>query len=155
MFFRLFLLFTIVPLAELALLIQVGAVIGAASTIALVIFTGAVGAWLAREQGLRVIREFNDAVRRGDMPTDSLIDGFMVVIGGAFLITPGIVTDIAGFILVIPVTRRLIRSYIKKNIQSRIEVVSFQPGPSAFHYTSYSSHTGPTRRDDDDDIIDV
>lgn len=159
MLYKLFLLFIITPLVELALLIKLGEVLGFSTTFSLVIFTGAAGAWLAHQQGLRVIRKVNETLERGEMPTDPLIDGLLVVVGGAFLITPGIITDILGFTLVIPLTRKLIRKYIKQYIQSRIHMSVSAPGQAGFYYTSAGPGAGPARDrghdEDNDDVIDV
>ncbi|MGK7344374.1 MAG: FxsA family protein [Candidatus Nitrospinota bacterium M3_3B_026] len=150
-------MFTAVPLAELALLIKLGTYIGTGETILLVLVTGALGAWLAREQGMRVIGEFNDAARRGETPADQLIDGFLVTIGGALLITPGVMTDFVGLALVAPWSRRAVREYLKKRLNAQVNVVSFRSGPAGFYYTHRSGQGDrpPAGRDDDDDIIDV
>lgn len=157
MLLRLFFLFTVVPLAELALLIKLGTRIGTANTLLLVVATGAAGAWLAREQGLRVIREFNAAAREGRVPADQLMDGFLVAVGGALLITPGVMTDLVGLALVAPWSRRAVREYLKKRMSAQVSVVSFRSGPAGFHHTwrSGQGDRPPAGRDDDDDIIDV
>jgi len=151
MLFRLFVLFTIVPLVELALLIKIGEHIGTSNTIALVLLTGFAGAYLARDQGLRVVREFTDSVQRGDMPADPLLEGLLIVIGGAFLVTPGIITDVVGFLLVVPQTRRVIRGFLAGFIKANVVVSSFSQG--SVHFRSSGTHR--KRDDDDDDIIDV
>ena len=139
------------------MLIKVGTYIGTARTIALVVLTGVLGAWMAREQGLRVVREFNDAIQRGDMPANPLIDGLLIVVGGVLLVTPGILTDIVGFILVIPQSRRLIRTWLEKYLRTRVDVMTSRSGFSGFYYSSSFPEDDAERRkrDDDDDIIDV
>jgi len=119
MLFNLFLLFTVVPLAELFILIKVGEVIGAFNTVMLVIVTGIVGAYLAKLEGLRVFYSFQKEVNDGRMPAAPLLDGFLIFVGALLLITPGIVTDIIGFILIIPVTRSLIKHWLKNSIQDK------------------------------------
>ncbi len=151
MLFRLFILFTIVPLVELALLIKIGEHIGVSNTIALVLITGFAGAYLARDQGLRVVREFTDSVQRGDMPADPLLEGLLIVVGGAFLVTPGIITDVIGFLLVVPQSRRVIRGFLASFIKSSVVVSSFTQGNVHFR----SAGTQKKRNDDDDDVIDV
>lgn len=105
MFFRLLLLFTVVPLVELFLLIEIGRWIGAPATVALVIGTGALGAYLARREGLKTLRRVQTEWRQGRMPTQALLDGAMILIAGAVLLTPGILTDLAGFFLLTPFGR--------------------------------------------------
>jgi UPF0716 protein FxsA len=109
MFFRLLLLFTIVPLVELYLLISIGGVIGVVPTIAIVIGTGVLGAWLARWQGLAVLRRIQDEMAAGRLPTDSLIDGLLVLVAAGMLLTPGLLTDAAGFLLLVPGSRAMVR----------------------------------------------
>ncbi|MFW2389275.1 MAG: FxsA family protein [Polyangiales bacterium] len=128
---RLFLLFTVVPLIELYLLIAVGRVLGPVATIGLVVLTGAVGAWFARLEGARVIRRWQEAMARQQMPKDGVIDGFLIFIGGLMLITPGILTDVAGLSMVMPPTRRLIagllRTWVERQIAAgRVQV--YAPG---------------------------
>jgi UPF0716 protein FxsA len=112
MFLRLFLLFTIVPLIELMLLIKIGGVIGVAPTIVIVIGTGVLGAWLARWQGLAVLRRIGDEMAAGRLPTDALIDGLLVLVAAAMLLTPGFLTDTAGFLLLVPGTRAIVRRLV-------------------------------------------
>ncbi len=109
----LFLLFVLTPVVELYLLIKVGSYIGALNTILIVIFTGIAGAYLARSQGIRILNKINDDLSSGLIPAESLIDGLFVLIGGILLITPGIITDIIGFLLVIPATRAILKRYLK------------------------------------------
>lgn len=118
---RLFLLFTVVPLVELYLLIAIGRVLGPVATIGLVLVTGALGAWFARLEGARVIRRWQDAMARHEMPRDGVIDGFLIFIGGILLIAPGILTDIAGLCLVVPPTRRVIARFVRAWLGRQIE----------------------------------
>ena len=103
---RLFLLFTVIPLLELYLLIAVGRILGAVPTIGLVLVTGALGAWFARLEGARVIRRWQEALARQELPKDGVIDGLLIFVGGLMLITPGILTDIAGLSMVMPPNTR-------------------------------------------------
>ena len=102
MLIRLILLFTVIPLIELYLLIQVGRYLGSFQTIMIVLITGIIGGLLARSQGLSVQRQIRVDLRNGIIPTDSLIDGLFILIAGALLITPGMITDLFGFILMVP-----------------------------------------------------
>jgi UPF0716 protein FxsA len=123
---RLALLFVIVPLLELALLIQMGQLVGFWPTIALVVFTGLTGAWLARMQGLRTILKMRASLARGRLPGEAIMDGMAVLAGGALLLTPGILTDLVGFGLLIPGTRRVIQKSILARLERRIEEGAIQ-----------------------------
>jgi UPF0716 protein FxsA len=116
MFLRLALLFTAVPIVELYILIRIGAWIGALPTIGIVLATGIAGAGLARQQGSRVWYEIQMQMQRGEFPADRLIDGLLLVVAGAVLITPGVLTDILGFAILAPVTRRPIREWVKSRL---------------------------------------
>lgn len=120
MLLRLLLLFTVVPLVELYLLIRLGQQIGIGGTVAIVIGTGVLGAWLARLQGLRVLRELRQRIDAGQVPTDPLIDGLLILIAGAVLLTPGLITDACGFLLLAPQVRAIVRRKIVDALRSRI-----------------------------------
>lgn len=109
-----------VPLVELYLLVALGRVLGPAPTIVLVLVTGALGAWFARLEGARVIRRWQEAMARQQLPKDGVIDGFLIFIGGVMLITPGILTDIAGLSMVMPPTRRLIAGFVRRWFERQI-----------------------------------
>jgi len=162
MFLRLFLLFTIVPLVELTLLIKIGTVFGVFHTVALVVITGVIGAWLARDQGLRVIGELQAALGSGKIPTNQIIEGALVLVSAVLLVTPGVITDIIGFLCVIPNTRKIIRDIFKKSFAEKIREGAYSathPGESWFYYKSYGAPPPPPPRklknDDDNDIIDI
>ena len=103
-------LFIVVPLAELYVILKVGDAIGAAWTILLLAADSVLGALLLRSQGRAVWRRFNERSRQGGMPHREVIDGVLVIFGGAFLITPGFITDIVGLVLLLPPTRALVRA---------------------------------------------
>ncbi len=126
MFRILVVLFIVIPAVELWGLISVGKVIGGWNTVALVILTGMIGAWLAKQQGLQVIRLLQVQLSRGQMPTDVLIDGVLVLVGGVLLLTPGFVTDLVGFVLLIPYTRAILRHFLKKWLWSLISTGRIQ-----------------------------
>ncbi len=107
MFFKLFLLFTVVPVLELYLLIKIGTAIGVFETIMVVIITGIIGAWLARREGFHVLMSINRSLGRGEVPARKLVEGLLVFIGGTLLLTPGFLTDIIGFSFLIPVFRNI------------------------------------------------
>jgi UPF0716 protein FxsA len=120
LFIRLFLLFTVVPAIELYLIIKVGSVIGALNTIFIIIFTGILGAYYAREQGFRVVSNIQWKMQQGTVPGDDLVNGAMLLVGGAFLITPGFITDFAGFSLIFPPTREAIKVVVKRHLEKRV-----------------------------------
>lgn len=103
---RLLLLFIVLPLVETWLLIKVGSVIGALATIGLVILTAVIGSQLVRWQGLQTMRDIQVCQRRGEVPAIPLLEGAALLLAGAFLITPGFITDTLGFLLLIPPLRR-------------------------------------------------
>ncbi len=121
MILKLFFLFTAIPLFELAVLIQVGKEIGAISTISIVLVTGAAGAWLARAQGVGVLRRIREAIHAGSPPSSELIDGAFILVGGALLLTPGLLTDLVGFFCLIPGTRIIIQRWVVRKIMERID----------------------------------
>lgn len=123
---RLALLFVVVPLLELILLIQLGRVVGLWPTVGLVVLTGVVGAALARAQGLRTLWAFQESMARGRLPTDAIQDGLAILVGGAFLLTPGLLTDVLGFSLLLPPTRRWIQSRVRKALTRRLQDGSIQ-----------------------------
>lgn len=106
MYIRLALLFTIVPTIELVLLIAMGSRFGIITTTAVILFTGFVGAWFAKQQGFEVLRHIERDLSRGIPPAHRLAEGALVVVGGVLLITPGILTDLVGFSLISPWFRR-------------------------------------------------
>ena len=119
-FARLALLFIIVPILELALLIQVGQVVGLLPTLTLVVTTGVVGAWLARLEGLKTLWTLQSELAQGRLPTQSILDGLSILVGGALLLTPGILTDIIGFSLLLPPSRREIQRRVRVRLEKGI-----------------------------------
>ena len=126
MLIRLILLFTIIPLIELYLLIQVGRYLGSFQTIMMVLITGIIGSLLARSQGLSVQRQIRVDLQNGIIPTDSLIDGLFILIAGALLITPGMITDLFGFILMVPSFRGWLKMWLKGILKRKFESGQFQ-----------------------------
>jgi len=117
MFIRLLAVFIVIPLIELIILIKVGSYIGLWPTILIVVLTGIVGASLARYQGFIIINKIRADVSSGRVPARELIDGLLVLIGGIVLLTPGFITDICGFILLIPFTRNLIKGFVRSHFE--------------------------------------
>lgn len=144
MFINLVLLFTIIPVLELFLLIEIGGHIGTMNTIALIVLTGIIGASFAKSQGARIIYEIRSALNQGQIPGKELLQGAMILAGGILLLTPGFITDLVGFSLLFPLTRlfytRAALSYIKKKYKSgQWNITTTFPGP-----------TYPDNQDDDE-----
>ena len=116
-FGTLLLLFLVVPLAEIYLLIQAGGAIGALNTVALVVFTAVVGAWLLRLQGLATLRRVQQSLEQGELPETALVEGVLLLLAGALLLTPGFLTDVVGFVLLVPGSRvALARAVIARGV---------------------------------------
>ena len=115
-------LFIIVPIAELALLIQVGSWIGFWPTLALLVLDAVLGSMLMRSQGRAAWRRFNQAIAEGRAPAREALDGVLVIFGGALLLTPGFITDVFGAVLLIPPTRALVRSVLVRRLSHRVVV---------------------------------
>ena len=122
---RLILLLVGVPLLELVLLIQVTKLTSWTFTIGLTLLTGAVGASLARRQGFSVIRRIQSEMSAGKMPTSSIVDAVMILIAGLLLMTPGILTDVFGFSLLVPVCRRIYQKIVMEWIRRNVKVQTF------------------------------
>ncbi len=119
MLLKLFLAFTIVPIIEIYLLIEIGSMFGALTAVTLVILTGFFGAFLARMQGLQTLYRMQESLREGRMPSGELLDTLLIVIAGLVLLTPGFLTDSAGFLLLIPATRNSIKYWLRRQIELR------------------------------------
>lgn len=117
---RLLLLFVAVPAVELALLIEIGSRIGTLATLALIAVTGVAGASLARRQGLRVVRGLQSEVAEGRLPAAVLVDGVIILIAGALLITPGILTDAVGFLCLVPAFRTWVRGILRRRLERAV-----------------------------------
>jgi UPF0716 protein FxsA len=119
MMLRLFALFTIVPLIELALLIKLGSLIGVLDTILLIVFTGAAGAILARTAGIQCLFTLRRQLRSGIFPADELLSGLLILIAGAFLIAPGLLTDCAGLALLVPAVRNTVKTKLRAYLEKK------------------------------------
>ncbi|HEV2808776.1 MAG TPA: FxsA family protein [Acidimicrobiales bacterium] len=112
--------FLVVPLVELYVLIQVGSAIGALNTIALLILMGVAGGWLMKREGLGVVRRVQSQLKAGRMPATEVIDGFLILFGGALMLTPGFLTDILGLSLLVPPVRALVRAAVGRRVRVRL-----------------------------------
>jgi UPF0716 protein FxsA len=113
------LIFIVLPVAEIYVIIKVGEAIGVWPTIALLILDGFLGAALLRHQGRAAWRRFNEALAAGKVPAREVFDGAMVIFGGAFLITPGFITDFIGLLLLIPLSRGMFRGLVARVAMGR------------------------------------
>ena len=120
MFIRLLILFTCVPVLEIYVLIEAGRQIGLPATILLILLTGIAGAWLARTQGIEILRRIQMEMAEGRMPAEALLDGAMILIGGMLLLTPGFCTDLLGFTFLAPFSRTFWRDLLSKWVQRNI-----------------------------------
>ncbi|AGH42250.1 FxsA family protein [Paraglaciecola psychrophila] len=123
--FKLFLLFAILPIVEIAILINVGEQIGGWYTVAIVILTAFAGAHLVRQQGISTLMQAQQKMQAGTMPGQEMAEGLLLVIAGVLLVTPGFVTDGIGFLLSLPMTRPLIAKGLVKRLSIRMINPSF------------------------------
>jgi len=112
--------FILLPVAELWVLFRVNEHLGLGPTLLIVMGTGFVGAWLARAQGFMIMLQIQRDLAEGRMPAPRLIDGAMILVAGAFLVTPGLITDTVGFLLLVPAVRVSIRMWLKGVIERKL-----------------------------------
>lgn len=119
---RLFLLFTIVPAVELYLLLQIGSVVGPTWTFLMVVAVGILGSWLAKREGLGLMRQLLDELNQGIPPGARLMEGVLVLVGSVLLITPGVLTDVMGIALIAPPSRRWLAPRVLAYLAQRFEI---------------------------------
>lgn len=161
----LFVCFVVVPILELAVIIQVGQVAGVVPTIVALIAVSLIGAALVRREGLRAWNRVGETLRAGRMPAQEVVDGALVLAGGALMLTPGFLTDAVGLLLVIPVTRalanRLVRTRVRSiflpgRASSKSGSQSRAGGGTGWQRGSHGSGSGPgSPRGHGDDVVDV
>jgi UPF0716 protein FxsA len=150
---RLLILFMVMPIVELALLIWLGGQIGFLPTIGIIIATAVVGAWLAQREGLAVWRRFQTRLASGALPGRELTDGLIILVSGAFLLTPGVLTDVLGLLGLFPATRAGLRNLVSKRLKRSIDQGSMRMYSFG---TPVDAHRGPGDRPaDEEDIMDV
>ncbi len=113
-------LFIGLPIVELALLIKLHGMVGFFPTIAVVFLTGVAGAALVRRQGLSILFKIQQQLSVGNLPAPQLMDGVMILIAGALLVTPGLITDVTGFLLLVPRIREYIRKWLRKTLEGKM-----------------------------------
>ena len=143
--FKLFLLFAILPIVEIAILINVGDQIGGWYTVAIVILTAFAGARLVRQQGLNTLMQAQQKMQAGAMPGQEMAEGLLLVIAGVLLVTPGFITDGIGFLLSLPMTRPLIAKSLIKHMPMKVVTPSF--------HGDFSQHQQHNSTSQSDDII--
>lgn len=116
----LIILFIGLPILEFALLIELHGMVGFLPTVLLVFLTGIAGASLVRRQGINILFKIQQEMNVGNLPAPQMIDGVMILIAGALLVTPGLITDLVGFSLLVPFLREKIRLWLGKKIQQKI-----------------------------------
>lgn len=143
----LFLLFAIMPIIEIAILVQVGGMIGGLNTVALVIVTAFVGAFLVKREGIQTLQTAQSKMQQNMIPGRELVEGMMLVVAGILLVTPGFITDILGFLLVLPGSRHYFAAQLSKHLQMRVVTPTgtySQPGAGQPY-----SRPRPGRNDED------
>jgi len=126
MFFKLFLAFTLVPVAEIYLIIKLGGFLGAFNTVAIIILTGFAGAALARMQGMQTMLRVRQSLQQGIVPAEEMIDALLIFIAGIVLLTPGFITDSAGLLLLFPPARFHIKRFLRRKFDQWIKNGSIQ-----------------------------
>ena len=116
-------LFIGVPFAEIYVLLQVGHAIGVLNTLALLVIVSVVGAWLAKREGLGAIRRMQRSIEAGRVPGTELVDGFLILLAAALMLTPGFLTDIVAIFLLLPPIRAVVRRELRRRVARRIEIL--------------------------------
>jgi UPF0716 protein FxsA len=130
MLIKLFLAFTLIPFCEIYLLIKIGNYLGAFNTILVVIITGFLGAYLARLQGIKTMMRVRESLNRGELPAEEMLDALLIFVAGIVLLTPGLITDVAGIAILIPNTRAWFKRWLRKKFdqwisENRSDVIVF------------------------------
>jgi len=118
---KLLLLFILVPILELFIIVWLGKYIGLGYTLATIVILGLIGALIAKQQGLRTLFRIKDDLARGQLPAQELIDGLLILVGSALLITPGLLTDALAFFFLLPATRELIKLLLRRKLEKMIK----------------------------------
>ena len=142
----LLLLFVVVPIVELFVIIQVGGAIGVVPTLGLLVVDSILGSVLMRSQGRAAWRNFQSATSSGKVPAREVLDGALVIFGGALLLPPGFVTDLLGLALLVPPTRAIVRRMLLGGVAKRMLGPAAIPGGMAFRYAGSRRARGPGER---------
>lgn len=149
----LILLLVSVPLLELFVIVQVAGGLGVGQTILLLLVVSVVGAWMVRRSGLGVLKQIRTRLERGELPGNELVDGVLILVAGALMLTPGFLTDAVGLLLLIPPTRIAVRSVLMRRYSKRITVAGWpgesgRPGGHRRSGPTLDAESYPTDRDD-------
>jgi len=125
MFVQLLLLLTIVPFVELTILLRLADTFSWSSTLALVVITGIVGTWLARREGLRALATLQSEIAAGHTPADAIVDALLIFVAGVLLVTPGVLTDLCGFGLLVPAIRTVVKRRLHRFFSNRIVTMKY------------------------------
>jgi|TARA_A200000159_G_scaffold1294_1_gene1457 UPF0716 protein FxsA len=158
----LFLLFAILPILEIALLINVGSIIGGWNTVGLVILSAFIGAYFVKREGVSTLQTAQEKMQRNEVPGKELVEGLMLVVAGVLLVTPGFITDIFGFLLAMPGSRHFFAAQVSKHMKMRVVApgmgpgmgpngAGFNQGESPFGQTPFGN--GPQSHQQGDDVI--
>ena len=139
----LFLLFVVVPIAELYLLLAVGSRIGFIATFATILITAAIGARFVKQQGLSILMELRQQVERGVLPGRALVEGMLIALSGILLVTPGFLTDGAGMFLLVPRLRQIVAQTLMVKYSSRIRMTDTRMSPNSRIYPDDFDRIGP------------
>ena len=139
MFRVLFVLFILVPIIEITVLMQVGALLGVWPTVAIVIITAWLGAKYVKQQGVATLQSVQTKMAQGQMPSDEIVGGLLLLVAGIVLVTPGFVTDIIGLLLLVPVVRKT----ITQQVQQHVNVSGAAANGGSFHTQSSSVNDNP------------
>ncbi|SNB45546.1 FxsA family protein [Geobacter sp. DSM 9736] len=118
---RLFIVFAVVPVVELYVLIKIGKVIGAWETVAILLAVSFVGAWLVKHQGFAIISRIQAELAFGRLPAAELLEGFLILVGGILLLTPGFLTDLLGIFCILPAGRHILKRNLRRWLEQRLD----------------------------------
>lgn len=149
----LILLLVSVPLLELFVIVQVAVGLGAGQTILLLLVVSVVGAWMVRRSGLGVLNQIRARLSQGEIPGNELVDGLLILLAGAFMLTPGFLTDAVGLVMLFPPTRKVVRSVLVRRYAKRVDIAGWSgapggPGGPRRFGSTLDAESYPTDRDD-------
>tara|TARA_R110000850_G_scaffold66894_11_gene148484 strand:+ start:4433 stop:4924 length:492 start_codon:yes stop_codon:yes gene_type:complete len=129
MFGRLLILFITIPILELCIFMLLGSKIGIPTTLGIIVITAFLGAYLTKSQGLKALTRYQQAITEGKLPHEEVMDGLMILIAGAVLLTPGFLTDAIGFALLFPPVRDVVRGIVGESLKNRVSVAGQTANP--------------------------
>ena len=145
----LFILFALLPILEIALLINVGSVIGGWNTVGLVILSAFIGAYFVKREGVSTLQTAQEKMQRNEVPGKELVEGLMLVVAGILLVTPGFITDIFGFLLAMPGSRHFFAAQVSKHMKMRIVTPGMGGGAAGFGQSPFGDRPNSPNSDGD------